>query len=123
MKEIDAEYAKLSLYDDRIVLVETKPGVIVEGEMVRKALDLVEQHVAVDYGVVINRKNEYKLLRFEIYGEVNNRDRLKGIAIVTHSKAADMLTDLEAPLCRKAFAKFGNVDEALIWAKNLLGDA
>jgi hypothetical protein len=120
MTEIDADYARLRLHGERIVIVETKPGVLVEGSMVRKALDLIEAHIPTDYGVVIDRKNDYRLMRFEIYEEVNSREKLRGLAIVTHSKAANMLTELEAPLCRKAFAKFDCMDDAVNWARGLL---
>ena len=117
MREIDAGYAKLFLYDEKIVVVETKPGVIVEGSMVKAALDLIEKQIAADYSVIINRKNEYKLMRLEIYNETNHRQRLIGIAIVTHSKAAEMLTDLEIPLSQKKIAKFSNLEDAISWAK------
>lgn len=122
MREIDADYARIFLHEERVVLVETKAGVVVEGGMVKKALDLIEQQITSNYCVIIDRKNEYKLMRFEIYNEVNDRSKLKGIAIVTHSKAADMLTDLEAPLCKKEFAKFDSLDQAISWGKTLLAD-
>ena len=117
--QIDAEYALLTFCDKNVVVVETKPGIIVEGTMVKKAICMIEEKVDGDFSVVIDRKNDYKLMRFEIYNETNACIRLKGVAIVTHSKASEMLSDLEAPLCRKQFAKFHSVEEAIAWAKSL----
>ena len=121
VREIDADYARLFFGDERIVVVETKEGVVVEGVMVKKALELIERHLGAGFVAIIDRRHHYKLMRLEIYGEVNACDSLLGLAIVTHSTAADMLTDLEIPLSRKPIAKFRSLEEAMDWARALIG--
>ena len=74
-----------------------------------------------DYSFVINRKHKCVLWRLKIYSEneTNNRQKLLGIAFVTHEKVTEAMTELEAPFWQKPFKIFNTVDEAIAWAKSL----
>lgn len=119
MKQVDTGDAQLSLIDDRVVIVETKAGVMLDRNKTRQFYEIVEQLVPGDYSLVINRKHDYRLMRFEVYSIANSHERLKGIALVVPKKTADRMAELEAPLCQKPFAKFGSLEEAVNWAQDL----
>ena len=118
-KQIDTGDAILSLLDEHVVLVETKPGVTLDKQKTDKFYEIVEKQMSGNYSLVINRKNDYRLMRFEVYNIANAHNRLRGIAIVTHKKVAGMMAELESPLSQKQFARFSNVDDAIAWARKL----
>jgi len=117
--QIDTGYASLTVLDDHVILVETKEGMVLDKKTIGEFYEKIEREMPNDYSLVINRKNKYKLMRFEVYGEANTHSRLRGIAIVTHKKTTEVMARLEAPLCQKPFEVFNDVDRAIGWAKSL----
>lgn len=119
VREFETEDMNLYLLDDHVVLVETKPGVTLDKTKTKRFYDLIETQLPGDYSLIINRKNDYRLMRVEVYGVANTHSRLRGVAIVVHRKLAGAMAEIEAPLCQKQFAKFANVDDAVAWARSL----
>lgn len=119
MKEIDTGDANLYMLDEHVVLVETREGVVLDIGKIRKFYAVIEQHLAGDYSLVINRRHKYALMRYEVYSEANQRDRLRAIAIVVHKKPAEQMASLEKPLSKKPFAMFKNVDDAIAWVRTM----
>lgn len=117
--QIDTGNAILTLLDEHTILVETKEGVVLDKEATRAFYKAIECKMPGEYSLIINRKNKYKLMRFEVYNEANSHSRLRGIAIVTHKKIAGLMAELEGPLSQKPFGIFASVDEAIVWAKSL----
>jgi len=119
MKTIDLGNAKICLIDDHIVLFEANADVVIDKDVAQSFYDGIEKHVDGNYSLVINRKNKYQLLRFEVFHVINSRARLQGLAIVAPKESAQKMAKIEAPLCQKPFATFSSVDEAIAWLKTL----
>lgn len=119
MKTINLGHAKICLIDDHIVLFEANPDVVIGREEAQAFYDKIEQHVDGNYSLIINRRNKYQLLRFEVFKVINSRVRLQGLAIVASKDSAQKMAKIEAPLCEKPFATFCSVDDAVDWLKTL----
>lgn len=117
MKTIDLGNAKICLIDDHIVLFEATAGVVIDKDAAQSFYDGIEAHVDGNYSLIINRKNKYQLLRFEVFQLINSRTRLQSIAIVAPKDSAQKMAQIEAPLCQKPFATFCSVDDAVAWLK------
>lgn len=119
MKTLDFPGATISMIDDDILLFEAKENTVVDKISARKFYDEIEKSVDGDYSLIINRKNRYQLLRFEVFSVINSQERLKAIAIVADGHAAQKMIEIEAPLCEKPFAAFTCIEEALVWLRTL----
>jgi hypothetical protein len=117
MKTIDLGNAKIYLVDDHIVLFEANADVVIDKDVAQSFYDGIEAHVAGSYSLIINRKNKYQLLRFEVFHLINSRVRLQSLAIVAPKDSAQKMAQIEAPLCQKPFATFSSVDDAVAWLK------
>ena len=93
--------------------------VVIDKDMAQSFYDGIEEHVDGNYSLIINRKNKYQLLRFEVFHVINSRVRLQGLAIVAPKESAQKMAQIEAPLCQKPFATFCSVDDAIAWLKTL----
>lgn len=109
----------MHLIDDRVVLVEYRHGVMVNREVTRQTCDLLEQQLPGDYSWVINRTEDYTIALVETYGELNTRDRLKRIAVVSYRKLTDAIVVIEKELCQKELSVFNSVEAALAWADGI----
>ena len=119
MQTLDFPGATISVIDDEILLFEAKANTVVDKIAARKFYDEIESHVDGDYSLIINRRQRYQLLRFEVFGVINSQSRLKAIAVVADGHAAQKMIELEAPLCEKPFAAFTSIDDALAWLRGL----
>ena len=119
MQTIDLPGATVSMIDNNILVFEAKANTVVDKIAARNFYEEIERHVDGDYSLIINRKNRYQLLRFEVFGVINSQTRLRAIAIVADRHAAQKMIELEAPLCEKPFAAFSNIDDALGWVRSL----
>ncbi len=111
--------ATLTVVDENILVFEAAPGSVIDKITALKFCDEIEQYINGDYSLVINRKNKYQKLRFEVFSVTNNRNRLKGLAIVAEKNSAKKMAEIEAPLSQKPFAIFSNVDEGIEWLRTL----
>ena len=118
-KSLSSGDAQIQILNDYIALVETHAGVMLDTTKIRKFYDLIENQFKGDYSLIIDRKNKYQLMRFEVYKEANRHDRLKGIAIVTRSTAEKKMAEIERPLSEKPFSTFDNLDSAIAWVETL----
>lgn len=113
----DVGNAIVTVIDEHIVVFEADPETVIDKNAAQSFYDEIERHVNGDYSLVINRKNKYQLLRFEVFDIINSRDRLKGLAIVAAKDSAKKMAAIEAPLSKKPFATFSSVDEAIAWLR------
>ena len=119
METLDLPGATVSLIDDGIFLFEAKENTVVDKVAARNYYDEIEKHADGDYSLIVNRKNRYQLLRFEVFGVINSQSRLKAVAIVADRHATQKMIELDAPLCEKPFAAFTNIEDAVDWVRSL----
>jgi len=122
MKTIDLGKAQIALINEHIVLFEVIPDTVIDQHAAINFYDEIEKHVSGDYSLIIHRKNKYQLLRMEVFNVINTRKRLVGIAIVTPRNIAKKMAEMEAPLCKKPFSTFNDIDDATAWLKTLHGN-
>lgn len=118
MKTIELEKTKLVFIDDQIVITETKRDVLIDHATVKQAYDIIEEELSGNYTLIIDRRNKYRLMRFEVAKEDEQRDRLKGIAVVTYNNTALQMAKMDKHASKKPFAIFDQLDEAIAWAKD-----
>lgn len=119
MDTFTIDNATLTLVDENILVFEADPDIVIDKMAALKFYNEIERHINGDYSLVINRKNKYQKLRFEAFSVTNNRNRLKGLAIVAEKNSAKKMAEIEAPLSQKPFAIFSRVDEAIEWLRTL----
>ena len=118
MKTIELEKTKLVFFDDQIVIVEPKKDATIDHTVVKQAYDIIEENLTGNYTLIIERKNKYKLIRFEAAKEDEQRDRLKGIAVVAFNNIALQMAELDKRISKKPFVIFTQLENAIAWAKN-----
>ena len=122
METIDLGKAQISLINEHIVLFEADPETVVDQQAAINFYNKIEKHVSGHYSLIIHRKNKYQLLRMEVFNVINTREKLVGIAIVTPKNIAKKMADMEAPLSKKPFSTFSNIDDATEWLNTLHGN-
>lgn len=122
MKTIDLGKAQISLINEYIVLFEADPETVVDQQAATNFYEEIEKHISGDYSLIVHRKNKYQLLRVEVFNVINTRKRLVGIAIVAPQNTAKRMADMEAPLSKKPFSTFNDIDDATAWLKTLHGN-
>lgn len=116
---IEQPHSMLHLIDGCVVLVENKHGVTINGEVTRQLCNLLEQHLAGNYSWVINRREDYAVALVEAYQELNSREKLKRVAVVSYRKLTEAIAGIEKSLCQKDFCVFSDVAEAIAWADSI----
>jgi hypothetical protein len=117
VKTIELEKSKLIFVDDHVVITETKEGVTIDAPFVKQAYDIIEENLPGNYTLILDRKNKYRLMRFEVAKEDAQRDRLKGIATVVYNSTSMQMAKIDKPVSKKPFDIFDNLDDAIAWAK------
>ncbi|MDH5258774.1 MAG: hypothetical protein OEX07_12235 [Gammaproteobacteria bacterium] len=117
MKYIDTDFVHISILDDEVVLVEAMYGVEINAEKSKYANELIENEMQGVYGMIIDRKADYSIAPVGVYKVLNSLDKLKAIAIVTHSKRNFLPVETEKNLFNGALAVFDSIHEAHKWIK------
>lgn len=120
MDSTDLGHVIFSKPEKNIILIEAKEGVEINREKSALALDVLEQHVDGNYGMIFNRINDYSIAPVEVYEEINQRERLHAIAIITHRKTSDLNIHLEKNLYKRKLESFHSIEHALDWIKPIL---
>ena len=123
MKTIDLEYVTLTFIDDKTVLVEAKYGVEITGEDCPNTHEIIEKEMSADYGMIINRKEDYSIAPLQVYNVLNGFKRLKAIAIVNHKARTAICVETEQKLFRGQLEDFTTVDAARSWLDDQLAAA
>jgi len=82
MKYIDTDAVHMTILDDSVVLVEARHGVEISSVNARVANELIAREMPGNYGMIINRKEDYSIVPVDVYEVLNRMDRLKAIALV-----------------------------------------
>ena len=119
MKSVKIGNASISIIDDEIILFEADPDSVVDKTKARNFYAEIERQVAGEYSIIIHRKHKYQLLRMEVFNVINSQERLRAMAVVAPEDVSKKMADIEAPLCKKPFATFTDIDSAVSWIRSL----
>lgn len=86
VKKIETVFLRVIILDPVTAMVEAMPGVEVDSNKARQALDLIENAVSGSYGLIVNRKSDYSIVPIDVFNVLNRRDRLIAITIVLHRR-------------------------------------
>lgn len=118
MKTIELEKTNIVFFDEKIVIIEPKKNAIIDRAVVKQVYDIIEENLTGNYNLIIDRKNKHKSIRFESAKEDEQRDRLKGIAVVACNNTVLQMAELDKRISRKPFVIFTQLENAIAWAKN-----
>ena len=119
MTTLIIDNANINLIDGNIVLFEADPDIVVDKTKAQNFYQEIERHIQGEYSIIIHRKHRYQLLRMEVFKVINNQERLLAMAIVAPQDLRKKMADIEAPLCKKPFATFSDIESAVTWIQSL----
>ena len=120
MKTIDTPTVRISVLDEQVVLVEARHGVNIDAAESRRDSEAMSAAMPGDYGMIIDRKEDYSIVPAHVYAVLNSNPRLKAIAIVVHREMTMVTAPGERPFFRGAFKVFLRVEDAQAWIKSVL---
>ena len=114
---IDNEFSRISFLDRDVALIEVKDGVEIDADMAKSVHDSIDAELKGDYGVIFNRNTSYSIVPKDVYQVLNNKNRLKAVAIVTYSKLSSAVAELEGIYYQGSFNRFGAIADAQKWVQ------
>lgn len=115
MKTIETPAAIATILDERMVLIRAKSGVEINHRGAAEGDRLVSEAMAGDYGLIIDRREDYSVQPVEVFRILNQNKKLKAIAIVAHRPSTVQNAEIDRRLFRGKLAVFGDLDTARNW--------
>ena len=97
------------------VIAQGKSGANVDRDMVRQVHQVIHDHLGGDYGMIVDRREDYSLAPVQVFDFLNNWVPLKAIAIVTHRTMSKTIAQIDQSLSNKPLALFDSIEEAQAW--------
>ncbi len=120
MKTIETDFIHISFLDEEVVLVEAKHGVEIDAAKASYGNQLITDEMPGDYGMIIDRKEDYSIVPVEVYKILNSLPHLKAIAIVRHRPATTVSIDMEQRLFKGPLEVFDSVENARKWINGVI---
>jgi len=120
VNEIVTETVVAEKIADNIVLVVAKEGVEINAINAIQSNHIIEEAMGCNYGMIIDRKNDYSIDPVNVYQLLNTIERLKVIALVLHKKSSMSLVSTEEHLFKGPLKAFTDLDAAIEWTKKQL---
>jgi len=118
-KVLKTDFAKFTFMDNHTVMAEANDGINIDANKVKVAIDLIEQELPGDYGLILNRNSDYSVTPIEVYQFFASIKRLKAIAIVRANGRDFLPNNLEKELFGNLVEKFTSIPSAHEWMKTV----
>jgi len=115
MKILETDYMKLTILNNKIVLVDVADGIEITKEKTQLGIAMVEKEMPGDYGVIINRKEDYSFIPVDVYSVHNSHPRMKAIALVIYDNRIVLPVATEQRLFKGKLEAFNSVKLAKEW--------
>jgi hypothetical protein len=112
---LDLSDASIVLSNQHTAVVRVKAGTSVCHDMVRDIHTLIARHLGCDYGLIVDRAEDYSLLPVQVFQFLNHWAPVKVIAIVAHRTMSKTVAEIDKSLSRKPLQVFVSIDEAQTW--------
>lgn len=118
MKTFDTATGIAAILNDRVALIRVRAGMEVGYDNGREVLHQIDDAMPADYGIIIDRAEDYSLDPVAVYQISNNLSRLKALAIVVYRDRSMLTAEIDKRLSRKDIAIFSTIDEAKTWIES-----
>jgi len=115
-----SKHGSATILNKRIVLVRMKDGTNVDGEIAREGNHAIARAMGGDYGMLIDRTQDYSIMPVEVFNILNNIPTLKAIAVVIHRPRSEINTLLDQRLSQVPLDIFSTIEEAQQWLETTL---
>jgi len=119
METLNIGNANISLVDNDIVIFEADPEIVIDKIKAQNFYKEIERNVQGEYSIIIHRKHRYQLLRMEVFDVINSQERLLAMSVVAPQESRKKMAIIEAPLCKKPFEVFADIESAVTWIHSL----
>ena len=128
MKTTTFDFGCFEHVDERILVIVINEGVVIDGELSRKLVGLIDEQLTEPSILIIDRRNDYS---YSGTGMVTMKDsNLPNVAatgIVAYSSITEGVVDTQVnvmnKLGRSNLSVFSSLEHALSWANKLLARA
>ena len=117
---VDNGFVEIYKIDEQTVLIQVKYGAEIDYEKSESLLTLVENKMSSEFGMIINRKEDYSIVPHDVYKVFNRSENLKAIAIVLHDKPLGLPIRIEQKLFKGKLDTFVSIESAHKWLINHL---
>lgn len=120
MKTIETPTSIIQILSDNIVLSRPKHGVEVDYEATRLGVGRISEAMPGEYGIIIERAEDYSIVPTQVYEVLNTNSKIKAIAIVVHNKTSEQTAQLNKMFFDKELEIFFSVGQAYAWIEKAL---
>lgn len=120
METIDSSKLILRYPRENIVQVTPREGVTVDEEAAKDMIRAFEPFGDRDFGMIIDRENDYAVSPVAVYNILNEAPGFKAIAVTTHMEPQSTLDQMVQSLFKGQVAVFNSIEEATHWLESVL---
>ncbi len=114
-KVIETDILTATFHSDTVVTVRGKPHVHIDREKSAHSNQLIQDLMPGNYGMIIDREEDYSITPVEVFEILNNIEKLKAIAIVVHRNSSAKATNIDKLFSKIPLEVFFSVAEAKNW--------
>ncbi|MDX1810521.1 MAG: hypothetical protein R3240_01120 [Gammaproteobacteria bacterium] len=105
---------------DNIMMLEVRTGVEVNQDSATETVEKMINIMKGDFGLIINRVNDYSIDPFSIYTYLNTKPSLKAMAIVVHRESYLKLMPMQQNIFKNPIEGFLALEDAIDWMHKIL---
>ncbi|GAB1264089.1 hypothetical protein NBRC116493_09360 [Aurantivibrio infirmus] len=118
MSDIETSILNAKILSNHIVHVRGKHGVEVNSKTSREANKLISDAMPGNYGMILDRAEDYSIVPVEVFEILNNIPTLKAIAIVVHKDTSAANAEIDRLLYHGDLEIFFSVEQAQGWLES-----
>lgn len=120
MKKLETRTSFIEILDHEIALSRPKQGVEVNYEAARQGVALISDAMPGDFGLIIERAEDYSIIPTQVFEVLNETPKIKVIAIVVHNEISEKTAELNKMFFDRELQVFFSVGQAHEWVKSIL---
>jgi len=120
METFNTATGTATIYNDQVALIRVKAGVDVVYDNALQVLSDIDRRMLGDYGIIIDRAEDYSLSPVEVYQICNSLERLKALAIVIYRPSSKPTTEIDRRLFVGSLDVFADIDTAKRWIESIV---
>lgn len=120
MKKLETPTSLIQILNEKIALSRPKQGVEVDYEAARRGMELISNAMPGDFGLIIERTEDYSIVPVEVFEVLNEITKLKVIAMVVHKESSAKTARLNKIFFDRDLEVFFSVGQAYDWVDGML---
>jgi len=94
MKKIESPISHIQILSENVVLSQPRQSAEVGYEAARLGIVLISNAMPGEFGLIIERAEDYSIIPVEVFEVINETPKLKVIAIVVHKESSAKTAEL-----------------------------